>query len=83
MSDASHTFLEMISLLSLPSAKGPELTARWNEAVAKAKIAARPVPHGDADETTILCYMRNWRTAMVHCHRKLHIQRQLTMCRMQ
>lgn len=44
-------------------AESPELTTRWNEAVAKAEIIARLVPNDDADETTILCYMRNWRTA--------------------
>ena len=54
-------------------AESPELTTRWNEAVAKAEIIARLVPNDDADETTILCYMRNWCTATVRCHRKLHI----------
>jgi len=71
LSNTSRALLEMTSLVFLPPAStSPELTTRWNEAVAKADFAARPVPHDDADET-ILCYMRNWRTAMVHCLRKL------------
>jgi len=45
MPDASRALLEMMSLVFLPPAStSPKLTTRWNEAVAKANFAVRPVP---------------------------------------